>query len=119
MVTIMSDDINLNKDTLEVKIGGKKYDYSKADLIETESGLKLNIYLNSAEYPDYIDLEVSVIDGAGNIGTSVKKHFKLSASWIERFFSNTVLVVSVFGGIVAATGIVIFALARRRKKKQS
>ena len=35
------------------------------------------------------------------------------------FFSNTVLVVSVFGGIVAATGIVIFALARRRKKKQS
>ena len=112
---INCEDFNLEVDSLFVKIGGKEYVFDKSDIEETPSGLKLNIDLISEEYPDYIDVEVSVVDKAGNIGTASRTHFKLSASLLERFFANTTLVIISAVILLTIIAIIIFIIVKKRK----
>ena len=116
---INCEDFNLQEDSLIVKVGGKEYVFDKSNIEVTPTGLKLSIDLLSEEYPDYIDVEVSVVDKAGNVGTASRTHFKLSASFIERFFANTTLVIISAAVLLLLIVLIIFIIIRRKKSKEA
>ena len=116
---INCEDSNLQVDSLIVTIGGKKYVFDKSNIEVTDSGLKLSLDLLSEEFPDYIDVEVSIADKAGNVGIASRTHFKLSASAIERFFANTPLVLISAAVLLLIIGLIIFVIVRKRKSKEN
>lgn len=119
-LTINLEDFNLDENKLVVKVGDKVFEYDHFDsssVLKTGSGVTVNFEIKSSDFSDYIDVEVSVVDKAGNVGKATRTHFKLSASPIERFFANITLVIIVFGTAIALVIMLVIIIAKRKKKK--
>ena len=116
---INCEDSNFEADTLEVKIGDKIIPLSEDSIQKVDSGITITLDLSSSDYPDFTNIEVSVKDKAGNVSTEKIENFKLSASALERFLSNTTLVIISGIGILVLIAIVTIIIVFARKKKKA
>ena len=86
----------------------KKSEIKKAGQIESKA----------KEYNDYQTVRVTVVDAAGNIANSEVRVLVTSNFWV-RFINNTPMLIGAIAVIVAAGGLIIFLVGKRRKKSNA
>ena len=116
-VTVVCEDSYIDANSLVIKLDDKTLKEGKDYTVEKDvASISAKIKVNATSDITAQNVKVSVKDMAQNSGDGSVENFTLSATLLMRFFANPVLVIIsavLFAGIIA---LVIFIVAKKRRK---
>ena len=116
-VTVVCEDSYIDANSLVIKLDDKTLKEGKDYTVEKDvASISAKIKVNATSDITAQNVKVSVKDMAQNSGDSSVENFTLSATLLMRFFANPVLVIIsavLLAGIIA---LVIFIVAKKRRK---
>ena len=116
-VTVVCEDSYIDANSLVIKLDDKTLKDGKDYTVEKDvASISAKIKVNATSDITAQNVKVSVKDMAQNSGDGSVENFTLSATLLMRFFANPVLVIIsavLFVGIIA---LVIFIVAKKRRK---
>ena len=116
-VTVVCEDSYIDANSLVIKLDDKTLKEGKDYTVEKDvASISAKIKVNATSDITAQNVKVSVKDMAQNSGDGSVENFTLSATLLMRFFANPVLVIIsavLFVGIIA---LVIFIVAKKRRK---
>ena len=116
-VTVVCEDSYIDANSLVIKLDDKTLKEGKDYTVEKDvASISAKIKVNATSDITAQNVKVSVKDMAQNSGDGSVENFTLSATLLMRFFANPVLVIIsavLLAGIIA---LVIFIVAKKRRK---